>query len=172
MLSCPFNRARAVPTVSAYRQWPAPQASQGLPRSSALAALALRWDRTSLLQSAHTKKRARNSFPIRTYKSLDLKSPGMNTYKKYRGVGPLRLLQMLDLVRISHCQRRIKASSSMEVPLSSSVSAYSISSAPAPLSASSKWCNLGRLGRRSYCRNLELLRWLRRTAAVPRQIEA
>ncbi len=59
---------------------------------------------TSPLQCAVAQKRACKSFAIRTYKSLDLKSPGMNTYKKYGGGGPLRSLQTLDLVRIFHCE--------------------------------------------------------------------
>ncbi len=41
----------------------------------------------SPLEYPLTQKRASNSFGIRTYKSLDLKSPGMNSYKKYRGGG-------------------------------------------------------------------------------------
>jgi hypothetical protein len=40
--------------------------------------------RISRLECALTKKCVCNSFGMRTYKSLDLKSPGMNTYKKYR----------------------------------------------------------------------------------------
>ena len=60
----------------------------------------------SPLQSALTQKRACKSFGIRTYKSLDLKSPGMNSYKKYRGVGCLRALQTLDLVHIFYCEGR------------------------------------------------------------------
>ncbi len=60
----------------------------------------------SPLQCALTQKRVCNSFAICTYKSLDLKFPGMNTYKKHRGWGPLRSLQTLDLVHIFHCERR------------------------------------------------------------------
>src|SRR5712692_5422834 len=40
--------------------------------------------RLSPLQCALTQKRTRKPFGICTYKSLDLKSPEMNTYKKYR----------------------------------------------------------------------------------------
>ena len=49
------------------------------------------------LECAVAQKCVRNSFGIRTYKSLDLKSPGMNTYRKHRGVGGLRVLQTQDL---------------------------------------------------------------------------
>ncbi len=130
MLSCVFNRARAVSTFSTHWQWSLLQGREGRPRRPALAGLALPWNGTSFLQSALTKNRARNSFRMRSYKLLDLKSPGMNSYKKYRGVGPLRSLQRLDLVRIFHPEGRIKASSSVQVPFSSSVSAYVISSLP------------------------------------------
>ncbi len=54
----------------------------------------------------------------------------MNSYRKYLVVGPLRSLQMLDLVRIFHPEGWIKALSSVQVPFSSSVSAYAISSFP------------------------------------------
>ncbi len=53
----------------------------------------------SPLQYALTQKRPCKSFGMRSYKSLDLKSPGMNSYKKHRGVGVVCLLQMLDLTR-------------------------------------------------------------------------
>ncbi len=43
----------------------------------------------SSLQYALTQKCACKSFAIRTCKSLDLKSPGMNTCKKHRGGTPL-----------------------------------------------------------------------------------
>ncbi len=58
----------------------------------------------SPLQCAVTQKRACNSFAMRSYKSLDLKSLGMNTYKKHRGGGGLRVVQTLDLIPIFHCQ--------------------------------------------------------------------
>ncbi len=80
----------------------------------------------SPLQCAVTQKRACNSFAIRSYKSLDLKSPGMNSYKKYRGGGGLRVLQTLDLIHIFHCEGRIKTPSSAEVSLSSTVSTYPV----------------------------------------------
>ncbi len=51
----------------------------------------------SPLESAHAQKHFYNSFGICTYKSLDLKSFAMNSYKKYRGVGGLRVLQTQDL---------------------------------------------------------------------------
>jgi NAD-dependent protein deacetylase/lipoamidase len=50
----------------------------------------------------------------------------MNSYKKYRGVGPLRSLQTQDLVCIFHRERRIKASSSVEISLSLGVSTHLI----------------------------------------------
>ncbi len=58
----------------------------------------------SPLECAVTQEHACNSFGMRSYKSLDLKSPGMNSYKKHRGWGPLRPLQTLDLVHIFHCE--------------------------------------------------------------------
>ncbi len=64
--------------------------------------------RISPLECALTQKRACKSFGMRTYKSLDLKSPGINTYKKHRGVGGLPVLQTLDLIPIFHCEGRIK----------------------------------------------------------------
>ncbi len=42
----------------------------------------------SPLECALAEKRACNSFAMRTYKSLDLKSLGINTYKKHRGGYP------------------------------------------------------------------------------------
>jgi hypothetical protein len=60
----------------------------------------------SPLECAVTKKRVCNSFGIRTYKSLDLKSPGMNSYKKHRGVGVACVLQTQDLSRIFHGEGR------------------------------------------------------------------
>ncbi len=53
----------------------------------------------SPLECTLTKNRACKSFTMCTYKSLDLKSPGMNTYKKYRGGRGVCLLQMQDLTR-------------------------------------------------------------------------
>ncbi len=53
--------------------------------------------RISPLEYALTQKPVCKFFGIRTYKSLDLKSPGMNTYKKHRGGRGVCLLQMLDL---------------------------------------------------------------------------
>src|SRR5712692_1668858 len=44
------------------------------------------------LQSALTQKRTRKSFGMCSCKSLDLKSPGMNTYEKYRGGGASALV--------------------------------------------------------------------------------
>jgi hypothetical protein len=41
----------------------------------------------SPLEYALTQKRVCKSFGMHTYKSLDLKSPGMNTYKKHPGGG-------------------------------------------------------------------------------------
>ncbi len=52
------------------------------------------------LPCALTQKCVCNSFGICTCKSLDLKSPGMNSYKNYRGVGGLRVLQRLDLTTV------------------------------------------------------------------------
>jgi len=80
----------------------------------------------SPLQCAHAQERVRNSFGMCTYKSLDLKSPGMNTYKKYRGGGGLRSLQTQDLSLIFHCEGPIKASNSAQVPLPSTASAYPV----------------------------------------------
>ncbi len=60
----------------------------------------------SPLQFALTKKCACNSFAIRTCRTLDLKSPGMNSYKKHRGEGPLRSLQTQDLSSIFHPEGR------------------------------------------------------------------
>jgi hypothetical protein len=70
-------------------------------------ALNMKKSPASPLQCAVTQKHVCNSFGIRTYKSLDLKSPGMNSYKKYRGEGPLRSLQRQDLSTISHSEARI-----------------------------------------------------------------
>jgi len=80
----------------------------------------------SPLEYALTQEWVCKPFGIRTYKSLDLKSPEMNTYKKYRGVGGAPVLQTLDLAPIFHCQRWTKASSVVEVALSSSASTYSL----------------------------------------------
>ncbi len=76
------------------------------------------------LQCAVAQKCVCNSFGMCTCKSLDLKSPEMNTYKKYRGGGGLRSLQTHDLSRIFHTEAPIKASSSAQVPLPSTASAY------------------------------------------------
>jgi hypothetical protein len=62
--------------------------------------------RISPLQSALTQKCVCNSFGMCTYKSLDLKSRRMNSYKKYRGVGVVCLLQTQDLSLIFHSERR------------------------------------------------------------------
>ncbi len=58
----------------------------------------------SPLQSALTQKCGCKSFAIRSYKSLDLKSPGMTLLQKIPGVGGVCLLQTQDLSRIFHCQ--------------------------------------------------------------------
>src|SRR5712692_1638707 len=80
----------------------------------------------SPLESAHAQKHFYNSFGICTYKSLDLKSFAMNSYKKYRGGGVVCLLQTLDLSRIFHSEGPIKASSLAQVPLPSTASAYPV----------------------------------------------
>jgi hypothetical protein len=62
--------------------------------------------RISPLECAVTRKCVCKSFGMCTYKSLDLKSIGMNSYKKYRVEGGLRSLQTFDLIRIFHSEAR------------------------------------------------------------------
>ncbi len=61
----------------------------------------------SPLQFALTRKCVCNSFGMCTCRTLDLKSSGINSYKKHRGEGPLRSLQTQDLSRILHHEGRI-----------------------------------------------------------------